>query len=89
MAKKPLSPKLQVAISLALVLGVVILTVFLFKYPQKLGPIFISALVVTLASFLLLLILRHFMLIWFSFLHQRELANQERGGIPQIAVSGS
>src|SRR3954453_677814 len=77
MAKKPLSPKLQILISLALVVGVVILTFFLFKYPQKLGPIFISALVVTLASFLLLLILRHFMLIWFSFLHQRELANQE------------
>src|ERR671928_1324115 len=41
---------------------------------MKLGPIFITALVITLASFLLLLVLRHFILTWFSYLHQRELA---------------
>jgi len=75
--KQPLNPKIQLIISLSIILAVVVLTFFLFKYPQKLGPIFISALVVTLASFLLLLVLRHFMLIWFSFLHQRELAYEE------------
>jgi len=82
--KKPLNPKIQLLISAAIVLAVVVLTVFLFRYPQKLGPIFISALVVTLASFLLLLVLRHFLLIWFSFLHQRELANDEHPDVYQI-----
>ena len=75
--KQPLNPKLQLLISLLIIAAVVVLTFFLFKYPQKLGPIFISALVVTLASFLLLLVMRHFLLIWFSFLHQRELAYEE------------
>jgi biofilm PGA synthesis N-glycosyltransferase PgaC len=75
--KKPLNPKIQLLISLLIIAAVVVLTLFLFRYPQKLGPIFISALVITLASFLMLLILRHFMLIWFSYLHQRELAQQE------------
>lgn len=72
--KKPLAPKVQLLISIGLILLVVVLTLFLFRYPQKLGPIFVSALVVMLASFLLLLVLRHFLLIWFSYLHQRELA---------------
>jgi poly-beta-1,6 N-acetyl-D-glucosamine synthase len=75
--KKPLRPITQLLISIAIIAVVVIATIFLFKYPQKLGPIFITALVVTLASFLLLLILRHFILIWFSYLHQRELSQQE------------
>src|SRR5437868_3285453 len=75
--KQPLRPITQLLISIAIVAVVVIATIFLFKYPQKLGPIFITALVVTLASFLLLLILRHFILIWFSYLHQRELAQEE------------
>jgi poly-beta-1,6-N-acetyl-D-glucosamine synthase len=75
--KTPLRPITQLLISIAIVAVVVIATIFLFKYPQKLGPIFITALVVTLASFLLLLILRHFILIWFSYLHQRELAQAE------------
>jgi biofilm PGA synthesis N-glycosyltransferase PgaC len=75
--KKPLSPKIQLLISALIILAVVVLTIFLFKYPQRLGPIFISALVVTLGSFLMLLILRHFVLIWFSYLHQRELSKQE------------
>src|SRR5207253_6926585 len=75
--KKPLNPKVQLLISALIVLVVVVLTIFLFKYPQRLGPIFVAALVVTLASFLMLLILRHFVLIWFSYLHQRELSKQE------------
>jgi poly-beta-1,6-N-acetyl-D-glucosamine synthase len=85
--KKPLNPKIQVLISIAIILAVVVLTIFLFRYPQKLGPIFISALVVTLASFLLLLVLRHFLLIWFSFLHQRELAYDENPDVyPFVSV---
>jgi len=85
--KKPLNPKIQLLISVAIILAVVVLTIFLFRYPQKLGPIFISALVVTLASFLLLLVLRHFLLIWFSFLHQRELANDEHPDVyPFISI---
>jgi len=75
--KRPMRPITQLLISIAIIAVVVIATVFLFKYPQKLGPIFITALVVTLASFLLLLILRHFILIWFSYLHQRELSQDE------------
>src|SRR3954449_8079444 len=76
--KKPLRPITQLLISIAIIAVVVMATIFLFKYPQKLGPIFITALVVTLASFLLLLILRHFILIWFSYLHQRELSQESR-----------
>jgi poly-beta-1,6-N-acetyl-D-glucosamine synthase len=72
--RKPLRPITQLLISVAIIFLVVIATIFLFKYPQKLGPIFITALVITLASFLLLLVLRHFILTWFSYLHQRELA---------------
>src|ERR1051326_5525300 len=72
--KKPLRPITQLIISIAIIVLVVAATIFLFKYPQKLGPIFITALVITLASFLLLLVLRHFILTWFSYLHQRELA---------------
>src|SRR5437868_1606263 len=72
--KQPLRPITQLLISIAIIALVVIATVFLFKYPQKLGPIFVTALVITLASFLLLLVLRHFIVIWFSYLHQRELA---------------
>lgn len=77
MLKKPMNPKLQVAISLAIVATVVLLTLAIFRYPEKLGPIFISALVIILASFLLLLIMRHFVLVWFSYLHQRELSGTE------------
>src|SRR5207237_7359812 len=73
--KKPMRPATQLIISIAIIALAVIATLFLFRYPQKLGPIFITALVITLASFLLLLVLRHFVLIWFSYLHQRELAN--------------
>jgi len=75
--KKPLHPKVQLLISALIILVVVLLTLFLFLYPQRLGPIFVSALVIILGSFLMLLILRHFVLIWFSYLHQRELSKQE------------
>ena len=75
--RQPLRPITQLLISIAIVVLVVIATLFLFKYPQKLGPIFITALVVTLGTFLLLLILRHFIVIWFSYLHARELAHEE------------
>src|SRR5581483_3633889 len=75
--KRPLRPITQLIISIAIIAAVVVATLFLFRYPQKLGPIFITALVVTLASFLLLLILRHFVLVWFSYLHARELAHDE------------
>jgi biofilm PGA synthesis N-glycosyltransferase PgaC len=75
--KKPLNPKVQLLISIGIIVLVVVLTLLLFRYPQKLAPFFISALVVVMASFLLLLILRHFILIWFSYLHQRELAYED------------
>jgi poly-beta-1,6 N-acetyl-D-glucosamine synthase len=75
--KKPLNPRIQLFISLALIALVVTLTIFLYLYPERLGPIFISALVITLASFLLLLVLRHFVLIWFSYLHARELSQDD------------
>jgi len=71
---RPLRPALQLLVSIAIIAVVVIATLFLFKYPQKLGPIFITALAVTLASFLLLLVMRHFVLVWFSYMHQRELS---------------
>src|SRR4051812_20359280 len=85
--KRPMRPVTQLLISIAIIAIVVIATVFLFKYPQKLGPIFITALVVTLASFLLLLILRHFILIWFSYLHQRELSQENTTDIyPFVSI---
>jgi len=85
--KRPMRPITQLLISIAIIAVVVIATVFLFKYPQKLGPIFITALVVTLASFLLLLILRHFILIWFSYLHQRELSQESTADVyPFVSI---
>jgi poly-beta-1,6 N-acetyl-D-glucosamine synthase len=77
MAKKSMPPILQLIISLLLIFVVVAVTLFMFRYPNRLGPIAVTTLVITLATFLTLLILRHFMLIWFSYLHQRELANDE------------
>jgi len=77
--RKTMNLKLQLLVSLAVVLLIVVLTVVLFKYPDIVGPIFVSALVYTLITFLILLVLRHFLLIWFSFLQQRELANQDTG----------
>ena len=75
--KMPMRPVTQLLISIAIIAVVVIATLFLFRYPQTLGPIFIKALVVTLATFLLVLVLRHFVLVWFSYLHARELARDE------------
>ena len=75
--KQPLNPKLQLLISLLIIVAAVVLTIFVFRNPQRFGPVVLSALVVTLATFLLLLVMRHFLLIWFSFLHQRELAYEE------------
>ena len=77
MAKKSMHPILQLVISLLLIVVVVALTLFMFRYPNRLEPIAVTTLVITLATFLTLLILRHFMLIWFSYLHQRELAADE------------
>jgi poly-beta-1,6 N-acetyl-D-glucosamine synthase len=75
--KSPMRPATQLVFSVAIIALVVVATLFLFKYPQRLGPIFITALVITLATFLLLLMLRHFVLIWFSYLHQRELSQDD------------
>jgi len=75
--RTPLRPITQLVISLLIVAAIVVATIYLFRYPQKLGPIFVTALIVTLAGFLLLLILRHFILIWFSYLHQRELSGRD------------
>src|SRR5712691_570968 len=75
--RQPLRPITQLLISIAIIALVVIATLFLFKYPQKLGPIFVAALVVTMGTFLVLLVLRHFIVIWFSYLHARELAHEE------------
>ncbi|HEX8152664.1 MAG TPA: glycosyltransferase family 2 protein, partial [Thermoanaerobaculia bacterium] len=87
MAKKPMSPKVQLLLSVAIIAIVVLLTWAMFRYPERLGPIFVSALVITLASFLLLLVLRHFILIWFSYLHQRELAHEHSQEIyPFISI---
>ena len=75
--KKAMGAKKQLLVSVLIIALVVIVTILLFRYPQRLGPIFVRALVVTLASFLILLILRHFLLVWFSYLHARELANDD------------
>jgi poly-beta-1,6-N-acetyl-D-glucosamine synthase len=75
--KKPMNPKLQLLISLVLIAIVITLTVLLYVYPAVIGPFMVTALVITLGAFLILLILRHFLLIWFSYLHQRELAYDE------------
>jgi len=77
MAKKKMHPLLQLAISILLIVTLVVLTLSIFRYPDRLGPIAVTTLVITLASFLTLLILRHFLLIWFSYLQQRELAQGE------------
>ena len=42
--RKPLRPITQLLISVAIIVLAVAATIFLFKYPQKLGPIFITAL---------------------------------------------
>jgi poly-beta-1,6 N-acetyl-D-glucosamine synthase len=79
MPTKPLRPITQLLISIAIIAVVVIATLYLFRYPQKLGPIVVAALVITLGTFLVLLLLRHFLLVWFSYLHQRELSTSDVG----------
>jgi len=74
---EPMNPKLQLLIVAGLILVVALATYFMFRFPALLGPVFNSALVIVLATFLVLLLLRHFVLIWFSFLHQRELAHDD------------
>lgn len=75
--KRPMNPKLQLLVVAGLILFVALATWLMFRFPEVMGPFFNSTLVVVLASFLLLLILRHFVLIWFSYLHQRELAQDD------------
>jgi len=79
MTRKPMHPAMQLVLSLAIIAAAILVTIEIFRRPERLGPIFIAALVVTLASFLLLLLMRHFALTWFSYLHQRELAEQKPG----------
>jgi poly-beta-1,6 N-acetyl-D-glucosamine synthase len=64
-------------ISVAIIALAVVATIVIFRYPEKFGPFFMGALVVTLATFLLLLLLRHFLVVWFSYLHQRELVSRQ------------
>jgi poly-beta-1,6 N-acetyl-D-glucosamine synthase len=78
--RPPLRPIIQLLISIAIIVLAVAATLVIFRYPEKFGPFVVGALVITLASFLLLLLLRHFMVVWFSYLHQRELSNMQPGG---------
>jgi len=85
--KRPMKAKKQFGILIALVAVVGILTYLLFRYPATLGPLFVKGLVVVLISFLLLLVLRHFLLIWFSYLQQKSLTNVEPDGIyPFVSI---
>jgi biofilm PGA synthesis N-glycosyltransferase PgaC len=82
-----MKPKKQFGVLIFLALAVAAITFLLFRYPDTVGPIFIKALVYTLIAFLLLLVLRHFLLIWFSFLQQKDL--QERapaGRYPFVSI---
>jgi poly-beta-1,6-N-acetyl-D-glucosamine synthase len=73
---KHMRTKFQLAIAIGMLVVVAVLTYLLFAYPAVVGPIFTTLLVVTLITFLVLLLLRHFLLIWFSYLQQRELARE-------------
>ncbi len=87
MVKRAMSPKLQLLVSLAIIAVVLLATWALFAYPEKLGPVVVTALVVMLGAFLVLLLLRHFLLIWFSYLHQRELSYLEpQGTYPFVSI---
>ncbi|MGH9456300.1 MAG: glycosyltransferase family 2 protein [Thermoanaerobaculia bacterium] len=74
---KHMRPQFQLAIALGAIVVLGLLTYLLFAYPAVVGPIFTTALVVTLIAFLVLLILRHFLLVWFSYLQQRELVDEQ------------
>jgi poly-beta-1,6 N-acetyl-D-glucosamine synthase len=85
--RRPLRPIVQLLISIAIIVLAVAATLVIFRYPEKFGPFVVGALVITLASFLLLLLLRHFLLVWFSYLHQRELSTQEPNeGYPFVSI---
>ncbi len=87
MATKPLKPITQLLISFVIVALAVTATLFLFRYPQTLGPLVVSALVVTLGSFLGLLLLRHFVLVWFSYLEQKELSTSDQAeAFPFVSI---
>ena len=73
---KHMRTKFQLAIAIGLVAMLAILTYLMVVYPAVVGPIFTTALTITLITFLVLLLLRHFLLIWFSYLQQRELARE-------------
>jgi poly-beta-1,6-N-acetyl-D-glucosamine synthase len=75
---KRLSSRAGILISLALVAVIVAVTALVFIYPDVVGYFFMVTLVVTLVAFLIVLLLRHFLLIWFSYLDQRELANESQ-----------
>lgn len=78
--RRPMKPKRQIGVLIAVLAVIIALSILLFMYPATLGPIFVKGLVVTLVAFLLLLVLRHFLLIWFSYLHQRDLTRSEPNG---------
>ena len=75
--RQPMNPRLQVALTVGLILLVVLLTFIMLRYPAQVGPYFVTALTVTLVAFLLILVLRHFILVWFSYLQQRELSRED------------
>ncbi|HUP63944.1 MAG TPA: glycosyltransferase family 2 protein, partial [Thermoanaerobaculia bacterium] len=84
---KHMRTRFQLAITLGVIAVIAILTYLLFAYPGVVGPIFTTALVITLIAFLVILILRHFLLIWFSYLQQRELAQEQPDEIyPFISI---
>jgi poly-beta-1,6-N-acetyl-D-glucosamine synthase len=73
MIRRPMNPSWQIAITTSVVTIAVLLSYLLFRYPDVFGPPLTLALVLTLIGFLLILIGRHFLIAWFSFLEQREL----------------
>lgn len=84
---KPMSPARQIGVVALLVIMVAIFTVVLYRYPAEVGPLVVNALVAMLITFLVLLILRHFLLVWFSYLEQRDLAREEWDGVyPFVSI---
>jgi poly-beta-1,6 N-acetyl-D-glucosamine synthase len=75
--RKPMSPRAQIALTLGIVLMVVVFSYLLFRYPTTVGRVFTQALVITLVAFLIILVFRQLVLVWFSFLQQRELSKEE------------
>ena len=75
--RKPMSPGAQMALTLGLILVVGVLSYLLFRYPTTVGRVVNQVLVVTLVAFLIILVFRQLVLVWFSFLQQRELSKEE------------